>query len=145
MPATLSILTATFREPKERATAIALWAATFSLGMGIGPLVGGYLLEHFHWSSVFYINIPIVAIGLVGAGIFIENSKTEKARKMDIPGVLLSIAGFFALVYAIIKAGSDGWTETNVLWAFGAAVVLLGGFYYLGTQVQKRHAAAALF
>ncbi len=128
LPATLSILTATFREPKERATAIALWAAVFSLGMGIGPLVGGYLLNNFHWSSVFYINLPIVAIGLVGAGIFIQNSKTENPRKLDIPGAVLSIAGFFALVYAIIQAGNDGWTEPHVLWAFGGAVVLLAAF-----------------
>ncbi|MHB8104260.1 MAG: MFS transporter [Dehalococcoidales bacterium] len=93
LPATLSILTATFREPKERAQAIALWAAVFSLGMGIGPVVGGWLLNHFHWSSVFYINLPIVAIGLIGGGIFIQNSKTENPRKLDILGALLSIGG----------------------------------------------------
>ncbi len=75
LPATLSILTATFREPKERAQAIAIWAAIFSLGMGIGPLVGGYLLDNFSWSSVFYINIPVIAIGLIGSYFFIENSK----------------------------------------------------------------------
>jgi EmrB/QacA subfamily drug resistance transporter len=128
LPATLSILTATFREPRERATAIALWAAVFSLGMGIGPLVGGWLLNNFHWSSVFYINIPIVAIGLIGSGIFIQNSKSENPRKLDILGAILSIGGFFALVYAIIQAGMDGWTEPHVLWLFGGAVVLLAAF-----------------
>jgi len=128
LPATLSILTATFREPKERAQAIALWAAVFSLGMGIGPLVGGWLLNNFHWSSVFYINIPIVAIGLIGGNIFIQNSKSEIPRKLDIPGAVLSIGGFFALVYAIIQAGMDGWTETHVLYAFIAAAVLLVSF-----------------
>jgi EmrB/QacA subfamily drug resistance transporter len=128
LPATLSILTATFREPKERAQAIAFWAAVFSLGMGIGPLVGGYLLDNFHWSSVFYINIPIIAIGLIGSAIFIQNSKSEHPRKLDIPGAVLSIGGFFALVYAIIQAGMKGWTETQVLYAFGAAAVLLIAF-----------------
>jgi EmrB/QacA subfamily drug resistance transporter len=128
MPATLSILTATFREPKERAQAIALWAATFSLGMGIGPLVGGWLLNNFHWSSVFYINIPVIAVGLIGGGIFIVNSKTETARKLDILGAILSIGGFFVLVYAIIQAGMDGWNEPHVLWAFGGAIVLLAAF-----------------
>ena len=112
MPATLSILTATFREPKERAQAIALWAAVFALGMGIGPLVGGWLLDNFHWSSVFYINIPVVAVGLIGGYYFIENSKTENPRQIDIPGALLSIGGFFALVYAIIQAG-HGWLDGN--------------------------------
>ncbi|MFA5308508.1 MAG: DHA2 family efflux MFS transporter permease subunit [Dehalococcoidales bacterium] len=128
MPATLSILTATFREPKERATAIALWAAVFSLGMGIGPLVGGWLLENYHWSSVFYINIPVIAVGLIGGGIFIANSKSENPRKLDFPGALASIAGMFILVYAIIQAGNDGWTETHVLASFAGAAVLLGGF-----------------
>ncbi len=128
LPATLSILTATFREPKERAQAIAFWAAVFSLGMGIGPLVGGWLLDNFHWSSVFYINIPIVAIGLIGGNIFMENSKSENPRKIDIPGAILSIGGFFALVYAIIQAGMNGWTEAHVLYAFGGAIVLLAAF-----------------
>jgi EmrB/QacA subfamily drug resistance transporter len=128
MPATLSILTATFREPKERAQAIALWAAVFALGMGIGPLVGGWLLDNFHWSSVFYINIPVIAVGLIGSYYFIENSKTENPRKVDIPGAILSIAGFFALVYAIIQAGMNGWTDTNVLYAFAGAAVLLIAF-----------------
>jgi MFS family permease len=96
--------------------------------MGIGPLVGGYLLDNFHWSSVFYINLPIIAIGLVGAYFFIENSKSDKPRKLDIPGTILSIVGFFALVYAIIQAGMDGWTEPHVLWAFGGAIVLLAAF-----------------
>jgi EmrB/QacA subfamily drug resistance transporter len=130
MPATLSILTATFREPKERAQAISLWAAVFSLGMGIGPVVGGWLLNNFHWSSVFYINIPIVAIGLVGGYYFIENSKTENPRKIDIPGAILSIGGFFALVYAIIQAGMDGWTAPHVFYAFVAAAVLLASFIF---------------
>jgi EmrB/QacA subfamily drug resistance transporter len=128
MPATLSILTATFRDSKERAVAIALWAATFSLGLGIGPLVGGYLLENFHWSSVFYINIPVIAVGIIGSGIFIENSKTANPRKLDVPGALLSIAGMFLLVFGIIQAGQDGWAATHVLYSFGGAVVLLAGF-----------------
>jgi EmrB/QacA subfamily drug resistance transporter len=128
MPATLSILTATFRQPKERAQAIALWAAVFSLGMGIGPVVGGYLLEHFHWSSVFYINIPVIIIGLIGSSLFIQNSKSETPRKIDILGAVLSAGGVFALVFAIIQAGQDGWTAPHVLWAFAATVVLLTVF-----------------
>ena len=130
MPATLSILTATFRDSKERAQAIAIWSAVFALGLGIGPLIGGYLLEHFHWSSVFYINIPVVIIGLIGGQLFIDNSRAENARKIDPLGAILSTSGIFALVYAIIQAGEDGWAEGHVLYAFGAAFVLLSVFIY---------------
>jgi EmrB/QacA subfamily drug resistance transporter len=128
MPATLSIITATFREPRERAQAIALWAAVFALGSGIGPLVGGYLLEHFEWQSVFLINLPVLAIGLIGGYFFIQDSRDEHPRRVDLVGSLLSIAGLFALVYGIIEAGQTSWTEPEALYAFGAAAVLLGAF-----------------
>ena len=80
MPSTLSILTATFRNALERAQAIALWTGVFALGWGIGPLLGGWLLTHFHWSSVFYINLPIVMVGLVG-GYFLSKILGEKPGK----------------------------------------------------------------
>ena len=128
MPSTLSILTATFRDPKERAQAIALWTAVFALGASIGPLVGGWLLTYFNWSSVFYINLPVVVIGLVGGYFFIQDSRAEHPRKVDIPGCILSITGLFALVYAIIEAGIYSWTSQDVLYAFAAAAVLLAVF-----------------
>jgi len=128
MPATLSILTATFREPKERARAIAIWAAVFGLGLGLGPVIGGLLLEHFHWGSVFLINLPIVVVAIIGDHFFVADSRDESAPRPDLPGVVLSITGLFALVYGIIKAGTDGWAAPHVLWSFGAAAVLLGAF-----------------
>jgi EmrB/QacA subfamily drug resistance transporter len=130
LPATLSIITATFREPKERAQAIAIWAAILSLGVGIGPLIGGWLLDNHAWSSVFYINIPIVIFGLVGGYFFIENSKSENPRRIDIPGVLLSIIGLFTLVYAIIQAGTKGWTAWEVPSALIIAAILLVAFVF---------------
>ena len=130
MPSTLSILTATFRDRRERAQAIALWTAVAALGWGIGPIVGGWLLTHFNWSSVFYINLPIVAIGLIGGNFFIQDSKAEKPRKTDIPGSILSIAGLFALVYAIIQAAIDGWRAPNVCCAFVWAAALLAMFAF---------------
>ena len=136
MPSTLSTLTATFRDNKERAQAIAIWAATFGMGVGIGPLIGGWLLSNFGWSSVFYINLPVVAIGLIGGYFFIRDSKAEHARKLDIPGALLSIAGLFALVYGIIEAGMNGWTAPQVLWAFGGAAILLTAFAILENKSQ---------
>jgi EmrB/QacA subfamily drug resistance transporter len=128
MPSTLSILTATFRDPKERAQAIAFWSATFALGVGIGPLIGGWLLAHYHWSSIFYINIPVVAIAIVGGHFYIQESRAEHLRPIDVPGSILSLAGLFALIYGIIQAGTKGWTASNVLYAFGIAGFLLAVF-----------------
>ena len=142
MPSTLSIITATFRDPKERAQAIAVWAATFGLGTGIGPLVGGWLLTHFAWSSVFYINLPVVVVGLVGGYFFIFDSKAEHPRRIDIPGCILSLTGLFALVYGIIQAGISSWTAHNVLWAFGIALVLLAIFVFW--ELHSKHAMLPL-
>jgi len=128
MPSTLSILTATFRDPAERPKAIAIWAGIFSLGMGIGPVIAGFLLNHFHWSSVFFINLPVVAIALIGGHLFMEDSRDETAPRPDIPGVILSIAGLFALVYGIIKAGEKSWTTNDVLWSMMIGVALLAIF-----------------
>jgi EmrB/QacA subfamily drug resistance transporter len=130
MPSTLSIITATFRDPRERAQAIAIWAGVFGLGSGIGPVVAGVLLEHFSWSSVFYINLPVVVIGLVGVHFFAQESRDEKASRSDVPGLLMSIVGLFALVYGIIQAGRGSWTDADVLWSLGTAVVVLALFVW---------------
>ena len=127
MPATLSIISATFPR-EERSQAIAIWAAIFGLGVGVGPVVGGLLLEHFEWNAVFFVNLPVVAVALVGGAFFLANSKDEHAPKPDVPGVLLSVPGLFALVYGIIEAGQGHWTDSNVLLAFGVAGVLLAAF-----------------
>lgn len=145
MPATLSLLTATFSDPKERATAIAFWAAVFGLGVGLGPLIGGLLLEYFEWTAVFYINLPVVVIALAGGQYFIAESKDEDAAAPDIPGALLSIGGLFALVYGIIEAGVDGWTADHVLVAFAAAFILLGAFTWWEARTPNPMLPLALF
>jgi EmrB/QacA subfamily drug resistance transporter len=127
MPATLSIVSATF-PADERPRAIAMWAAVFALGVGIGPLVGGWLLQHFEWNSVFFVNLPVIVVALIGGVYTLGDSKDESAPKADIPGVVLSITGLFALIYGIIEAGLEGWTDTRVVVAFAIAAVLLGAF-----------------
>jgi len=128
MPSTLSLITAGFPEPREREQAIAIWAAVFGLGVGVGPAIGGWLLEHYSWSAVFYINLPIILIALIMGQLTLNESRDEHAPAPDFPGVFLSIGGLFALVYAIIEAGQDGWTASHVVSAFVAAAVLLAGF-----------------
>ena len=142
MPSTLSMITATFLDLKERAQAIAIWAATLSLGMGIGPLVGGWLLAHFNWNSVFYINLPVVVVALIGGYFFIQDSRAQNPRQIDLPGCALSLTGLFALVYGIIQAGIAGWTDHKVLIAFGIAVVLLTIFAFW--ELRSTHAMLPL-
>lgn len=140
MPSTLSIITDTFRDPRERAKAISLWAAVFALGAGIGPVIGGYLIEYFDWSAVFYINLPIVAVALAGSYIFIRESKREGAPIPDLPGMVLSTGGLFALVYGLIKMGEESWSDSYVIISLIAAAIVLVIF----TMWEKRFKAPML-
>jgi EmrB/QacA subfamily drug resistance transporter len=107
MPATLAIISNVF-DPRERARAIGAWAGAVGLGVAIGPVVGGLLLEHFWWGSVFLLNVPIVALGLVAVGAVVPESRDPRPGRLDVPGVLLSIAGLVLLVYGIIDGGEHG-------------------------------------
>jgi EmrB/QacA subfamily drug resistance transporter len=124
MPSTLSIITATF-PPQERGRAIAAWSAMAGLGIIAGPVVGGWLLERFWWGSVFLVNVPIVGVALLAGLPLVPESKDPKATPLDPLGALLSIAGLTALVYAIIEAPDNGWTDATTLSAFGLATALL--------------------
>ncbi|MCZ7665593.1 MAG: DHA2 family efflux MFS transporter permease subunit [Thermoleophilia bacterium] len=127
MPSTLSIITATFPE-SERGRAIAAWAAMAGLGIIAGPVIGGWLLERFWWGSVFLVNVPIVGVALLAGLALVPESKDPEATPLDPVGALLSVAGLTALVYGIIEAPNNGWTNALTLSAFGAAAVLLVGF-----------------
>jgi EmrB/QacA subfamily drug resistance transporter len=129
MPATLSIITNVF-PAKERGRAIGVWAGTAGIAVALGPLTGGFLLEHFYWGSVFLVNLPIVAIGLVAGLFLIPTSRDPAAPRLDPLGALLSIIGLTLLVYAIIEAPQDGWTDPMILGSFGVAAVLLGAFLW---------------
>ncbi len=126
-PSTLSIISATF-PADERPRAFGIWAAIFGLGVGIGPLIGGFLLRFFSWESVFYVNLPVAAIAIIGGARFISESRDDQAPRPDVPGVLLSITGLVALVYGIITAGELGWTAPTVLLSFAVAAVLITAF-----------------
>jgi EmrB/QacA subfamily drug resistance transporter len=127
MPATLSIITNVFTVPKERAQAIAIWSATAGMAIAIGPVTGGWLLEHFWWGSVFLVNVPVVIVAVVLGQLVVPTSHDPDAPPVDVPGALLSMVGITALVYAIIE-GPNGWTHTNVLGGFAIAAVLLTAF-----------------
>jgi EmrB/QacA subfamily drug resistance transporter len=124
-PATLSIVTATF-PPRQRGTAIGIWAGVSALALAIGPLVGGLLSEHVDWSWIFFVNVPVGVLAIVAAYLFIDESKdTSHGQRPDVPGLATSAIGLFALTYALIEANSYGWGSTRILGAFALAAVAL--------------------
>jgi EmrB/QacA subfamily drug resistance transporter len=127
MPSTLSILTNVF-PAEERGRAIGIWAGVSGLGIGIGPVVGGWLLTHFWWGSVFLVNVPVVVFALVAGRLIIPNSKDPAAPRLDPVGASLSIVGLVSLVFGIIEAPSHGWTDPLILTAFGIALIALTAF-----------------
>ncbi len=135
MPATLSIITDVFRSSRERGRAIGGWAAMAGLGIGIGPALGGWMLEHFWWGLVFFLNVPVATVALVCGAYLVPESKDPHATPLDPIGGLLSIAGLGALVYAIIEAPNDGWTDPIILSAFAAAAVIFVAFVWWEPRV----------
>ncbi len=129
MPSTLSILTNVFPR-EERGKAIGIWAGVAGLGIGLGPLTGGLLLEHFWWGSVFLVNVPVAALALL-AGIWLApESRDPHPAGTDVPGAALSIAFVSVLVFSIIEAPSRGWADGLILAGFGAGLALAGCFVY---------------
>ena len=127
MPTTLSVLTNVF-PAEERGKAIGIWAAVAGLGVAIGPITGGWLLEHFEWTSVFVVNLPVVAIGLAGAMLLVPESRDPEQAALDPVGAGLSIAGLTTLVWGIIEAPQRGWGSAGVIAAFAIGAVLLAAF-----------------
>ena len=128
MPATLSIITNLFTDPIERAKAIGIWAGLSALGLAIGPVAGGFLLAHFYWGSVFFVNVPIVVVSLIGGWFLVPDSRDPSAPKLDPIGALLSIAGLATVLWAVIEAPVRGWGSTDILIGFAVGAAILFGF-----------------
>jgi EmrB/QacA subfamily drug resistance transporter len=129
MPATLSIIANVF-PPEERGKAIGIWAALAAVGIGLGPLAGGLLLEWFDWSSVFLVNVPFALAALLLGIRYVPESRDPRPGRFDLTGAALSTAGFSVLVYAVIEAPNDGWLSGTVLGLLGVAVALLAAFIW---------------
>jgi len=136
MPSTLSILTSTFTEARERARAIGIWSGTTGLGVAVGPVAGGWLLAHFWWGSVFLVNVPIALIGLFAAVWLVPNSKNSNTKRSDPIGAGLSIVGMGLLLWGIIEAPNRSWTSPLILGAIAAALAVLTLFI-----VWERHSS----
>lgn len=135
-PATLAILTAIFADPSERAKAIGIWAGVSGLAVAAGPITGGWLLENFWWGSVFFVNVPVVIVGIVLTMIFVPDSKDEETPALDRTGFLLSIAAIGSLVFTIIEAPEWGWLSVNSLVGFALAGSFLSAFVLWELRVE---------
>ncbi len=130
-PATLSIIAATFA-PHERGMAIGIWAGVSALALAIGPLVGGLLTEHLDWSWIFFVNVPVGILAIAASFAFITESKDEsEEQRLDLPGLVTSGIGLFALTYGLIEANTYGWTSTRIVGSFVLAAVMLAAFILL--------------
>jgi EmrB/QacA subfamily drug resistance transporter len=130
-PATLSIITVTF-PPRQRGTAIGIWAGVSALALAIGPLVGGVITERISWSWIFFINVPVGVLAIVAAFAFVDESRdTSQEQRPDVPGLATSTLGLFSLSYGLIEANNYGWASGRILTAFGIAIVALVAFVFL--------------
>lgn len=145
MPSTLSIITDMFRDPKERQKAIAVWGMMFGIGFGVGPLLGGWLVDDFGWKAVFYINIPIVIVAFVLGVFWLRESKDLLTPKADFLGMFFSIIAMFTLVYAIIEAGIHGWNSPVVLEYFVVGTVFMTLFLVYETKAEHPMLPLRLF
>jgi len=128
LPTTLSVITNVFPD-RERAKAIGLWSAANGIGIAIGPLTGGYLLENWWWGSVFLVNVPFVILGLIAILVIVPDSRDPRPGRVDPLGVVLSTVGVIALVYGIVQAGDKAsWLRSDVLGPLLGGVALLALF-----------------
>ncbi|SCF41283.1 drug resistance transporter, EmrB/QacA subfamily [Micromonospora echinospora] len=130
MPATLSVIASVF-DPRERPRAIGYWSASVGLAVAVGPVLGGILLTHFWWGSVFLVNVPVAFAGLVAGALLVPESRDPRPGRMDLPGVALSVVGLVALTWGVIDGGEHGF-DRPVVWAAvltGLAVLAVFGWH----------------
>ncbi|MGV9337125.1 MFS transporter [Streptomyces sp. NPDC003688] len=137
---TLAVVMQIF-EPAEQPRAIGIWAAVNSLGFAVGPLIGGFVLDHFWWGAIFLINIPVAVLGLIAVAALVPESKAAPAEarggRPDLLGALLSTVGMAALVFAVISGPHHGWTSPRVLATAAGAVLVLALFAYWESRVPE--------
>ena len=144
MPTTLSILTNVFPDD-ERPKAIAIWAAVAGMGVAIGPISGGWMIEHMSYTGIFLFNLPAVALCLIGALVLVPESRDPESPRLDWMGVGLSIAGLTAVVWGLIEAPERGWTEPVTLAAFAGGAAILAAFVAWERRVEQPMLQVSVF
>jgi EmrB/QacA subfamily drug resistance transporter len=128
LPLGLAMLPTLFPGAEDRSRAVTIWTAASALGLPLGPIVGGWLLNHFWWGSVFVLNVPLALVGAVALLVFLPEARSTRPVRLDLPGVLLSSAGLAGVIYGFINAGQHGWGAPATGLTIAAGVILLAGF-----------------
>jgi MFS transporter, DHA2 family, methylenomycin A resistance protein len=128
IPSTLSILTNTFPDPRERAQAIGIWAGVSGLALALGPVLGGFLVDALGWQSVFFLNVPVGIIAFVVASRVVQESKHPEGRQVDLPGQLLGVIALGSLTYALIEGNAIGWRSPVIGSLLAVALVAAVAF-----------------
>jgi EmrB/QacA subfamily drug resistance transporter len=136
-PATLSLISNVFTERRERARAIGLWGAVGGVAIALGPIVGGWLLEHFSWSSIFVAMAPVAAFAIALVAVSAPRSRNREAAPPDVPGLVLSAAAMALLVFTVIEAPDYGWGSARSIAGFAGGAVLLAAF--IGWERRTAH------
>ncbi|GHH09808.1 MFS transporter [Streptomyces rubradiris] len=136
MTTTLAVAMQIFA-PEEQAKAIGIWSAVNALGFAGGPLIGGFVLDHFWWGAIFLINLPVAALAVVAVVILVPESKNPRGERPDLIGAVLSTVGMASLVYAIISGPGHGWTSARVLLTAAVAVLVLGAFAWWENRTEE--------
>jgi len=135
LPSTLAIIANVFPR-EERGKAIGVWAGLNGIGIALGPIIGGLIIENLSWRWMFFVNLPVAAVALVLGWFLVPNSLDPNPKRLDIPGTLLSMAALSTLVFGLIKSNDWGWSDARVVGSLGGAIVLIAAFTFW-----ERHSA----
>jgi EmrB/QacA subfamily drug resistance transporter len=127
-PATLALITNIFTAPRERVAAVGIWSGIAGVAVALGPVTGGWLLEHYSWHSVFWVNVPLALIAIAATARWVPESRDPKVGRLDVTGVILSVTGIVTLVWTVIEGPQHGWTSPVSVAGFVLAAVLLAAF-----------------
>ncbi|MCP2277193.1 MFS transporter [Nocardia amikacinitolerans] len=128
VPLSMAVLPVLFPEQRERARAMSIWVTATSLGLPLGPVLGGWLVDNFWWGSVFLINVPMVVVAAAAVAALVPESRNPRQHPLDLPGVLLSMLGMLGVTYGFIRFGEEGWGDAVAWMLFACGVLAVAAF-----------------
>ncbi|MTE11706.1 MFS transporter [Nocardia aurantiaca] len=145
IPLSMAVIPALFPDQQDRQRALNIWITSTAIGMPLGPVVGGWLLQHFWWGSAFLLNVPLVIVGAIAVALLVPESRSAGTFRIDLPGVALSTAGMLGLTYGFIRCGQAGWGNGAAWAAIVAGVLALGAFLWWQRRTAHPLIDVALF